>query len=1013
MMGKIGYKLAPELADKTLNPEYNVTVANNIITIPAHIAMADKYGTVTMIIEIPDTTDNMAYTYSCNYIVDKNLAYTANLHTSIDNVVKLTDQQFYDKGIRSGLADAQTTAKKSDIANFLNKNLDDVNLSKLNEKIQLTDSGKEAKQNTADLLKKANIDMTNIAPATFNRELTQNKAFQDLQNKHPSTTGKTDKEIKDLFYANRYEEVSAVDLTLPPFDTPTTLLMVYQINTDGGTIKQVLPPHTTNQIIMVEMFFTTGVTSATLEIDVQDGEHLEGNVGKVNHVTFTEQGYLGYFIPLRNDAGYEFVSHHETLPFSLNLSDDRGNVVMGSKQLEFETPLYLEHDDDTNVTKLKMDNQGGLSLQFNDNGTNQDFTPSKVQSLDKSIRIANLGGVADLSVQVPLASEGIMARMGIDELYNTKYPQARLYFNDVKCKGGNYVYFNMQNKSYVIQETDDKDPNVTGGTTFLLGLYYEPNPLEKAPLSQDGYIRLEWVDDTGTPLTDLNGNPTAVQIDYKAGDMQRSELLLCEVKAKAYQEVHMRIDSNFANEEILSVGANTSLLIQPITNEQSSGLAILNFMAYTGIRIELDSKYYGLNNMNFAQFLVFPQAEVDTQITNMSLGNQTYIDFKSNCKLEIKDYAMHIKDDNNVLPIFSIYKRYNHFDTENIKLKTMKISVTLTNKQNAFNVSLLKYVGSEKDIPSPEVLSYQNTTPQFNQGWQIVDTLFIAEDIVNEDHKETKDIIIPNDTEIEQFAVVLYANESEMPLNLQLKDFEVDLTPAETRVIILNNSHIHEEVLLKQKEYYKAVVGDPKGYASYRFTASNVDTKVPVGVISGGDGKIINNHAWQDTGAIDPNQVQGDFEFKADGKVNMSYQALCYNEQGTLNQVEFWLAKVNDDGSFTEVPNSRIATTIEANRQTPKRIINPSFDFDVKQGESYRMFMKSDKVDGFYIQCDTTNIALFNASIVFDEMTVKDKEIMEQSNEVMFMEDGKEVFNKMLQYDVTTGKFTVKEKVGV
>lgn len=81
MMGKIGYKLAPELADKTLNPEYNVTVANNIITIPAHIAMADKYGTVTMIIEIPDTTDNMAYTYSCNYIVDKNLAYTANLNT--------------------------------------------------------------------------------------------------------------------------------------------------------------------------------------------------------------------------------------------------------------------------------------------------------------------------------------------------------------------------------------------------------------------------------------------------------------------------------------------------------------------------------------------------------------------------------------------------------------------------------------------------------------------------------------------------------------------------------------------------------------------------------------------------------------------------------------------------------------------------------------------------------------------------------------------------------------------
>jgi hypothetical protein len=57
-------------------------------------------------------------------------------------------------------------------------------------------------------------------------------------------------------------------------------------------------------------------------------------------------------------------------------------------------------------------------------------------------------------------------------------------------------------------------------------LYIEPTQYGDNRITQDGWVRLEFVDDTDTPLLDVNGNPMAVQIDYKAGDEQRKELYL-------------------------------------------------------------------------------------------------------------------------------------------------------------------------------------------------------------------------------------------------------------------------------------------------------------------------------------------------------------------------------------------------------------------------------------------------------------------------------------------------------
>lgn len=263
----------------------------------------------------------------------------------------------------------------------------------------------------------------------------------------------------------------------------------------------------------------------------------------------------------------------------------------------------------------------------------------------------------------------------------------------------------------------------------------------------------------------------------------------------------------------------------------------------------------------------------------------------------------------------------------------------------------------------------------------------------------------------------MYPVSSQIPSTLALKDLEGYISPSFSKVVITDSSHITEEYLKNVDYRYKGVVSTPSGYASYRYTCGDTDTKVPVGVISGGDGKVVNDNAWADVGAIDPNKVQGDLKFLAEGTVKMTYTAKCYNETATLNEIHLWLAKNNGDGTFTEVPSSRIGTTIEAHRVKPKMVKSTEFTFNVQPNESYRMFMKSDVADGFYIQSETDGVALFRVDIDFDELVSEEKDVLDRvdaleqsANEIRFMDGDKEVFNKVLEYDVTSGKLKVVDK---
>ena len=849
----------------------------------------------------------------------------------------------------------------------------------------------------------ANKDLSNVIPTDLDKSIRLTNAYKEIVSKKPEHNG---------VIARHIEEQGPID-----FSTINEKLIhaVYQITAEQEIITQVLPPLSDDKTIIIEILLSSGINNFShITLKPNTSEMINGST---NPLILNEKGIQGVLIPEASNS-WIWVPYPMMHEYGIGVNDQRSNFFLGQQSLAFGAG-FTATQDPTDNTKVKIDytesGNGGNGLMFSDVDGNN-FTPKIVGSQFKDIeihKINNSDGTfnANLNINPEVLrekhNEGILAFLGNDQIINSKFGKSKLYFGDTRVKGGTFVYEDLNTKSFVIQDIDPQDdPNVSGGSTFIIALYYEPDKTTLGPLTQSGSIELLLVDSNDNPIEDTNGNPMGSKIDYESGEIIKPELYIGECKAKAYTEVHMKIKLNFTNEEIVTVGANSCLMIQSISKDESSGLALMAFMAFTGYRIQFDTRYYGYNSMNLARSLVFDQAETSFA-GNMEIGPNLFLDAQNNVKISISNYNLNISDDGKVLPIWSLTKVYDKLDSKFMEGKNYKVTVTLIDKDDAYRVSMLKYTGTTYPIPRPKVETYNNSNPVFTNGWIQVDELFISEDVVSGEHKVSKNFIIPQSDSV---AFCMHAVSSQLPMNVKIKDLEGDITPWFNKIIITDNSHIKEQYLIEHDYIYRTLVQTPSGISAYRYTVTNTDTKIPIGVISGGDNKIINDNSWTDAGSSDPLKVQGDLKFLADGKVKMSYNARIYNETITLNQVEFWLAKVNGDGTFTEVPNSRYATTIESNRNTPKKITSNGFNFNVLANETYRMFAKSDKTDGFYLQSETNGEPLFRIDIDFDEITSEEKDIIDKTNEIRFMEAGKEVFSKILEYDVTTGKMKVIDK---
>lgn len=203
----------------------------------------------------------------------------------------------------------------------------------------------------------------------------------------------------------------------------------------------------------------------------------------------------------------------------------------------------------------------------------------------------------DVAVDLILPTRGISYYACMDEpLEVVPKESGALFFDDELTHGGAYLEVDRIHKAYGIQETDAKDPNITGGSSF--------NIVAVAAMSgvapSDGKVRL-WIqalDQLRKPkgiLTDENGNPMAVEKHYKAGDTLDRLVIDRFVNAKVLTYFRVMVDNGFDDPLLLEdrTEGNTCLLIQESTKKSRTGEGGLQFQLDSGIALKSTRHYFG------------------------------------------------------------------------------------------------------------------------------------------------------------------------------------------------------------------------------------------------------------------------------------------------------------------------------------------------------------------------------------------------------------------------------------
>lgn len=559
---------------------------------------------------------------------------------------------------------------------------------------------------------------SNVNEPDFDQKLKQSQFYKTIWARLPQLKGVKGKYI---------EQQDA--LTADQFNTPEQIIhIVYQIAAEDQIIEQTLPPASIDKVLVIQMLYSTGILNGTVKLTPAPGDQFNG---ATTPYVIDKEGVEG--IAFANINSWDFIPYAATGDTGIEVNDQRSNFFLGMKALAFGDGFTAVQDPNQKERVQITFDQASTENWEDTEGTQ--FSPSIVKSLIKDIEIHQVDNpdgskTANLNIAPWVTdsdhNDGIHVCLGIDQVINSKFPRSKMYFSDTRVKGGKYVYADMQTKSFIIQDVDpNDDPNVSGGSTFIIALYFEPNQLVDNTLTQDGSIELEFVDDNDDPILNVDGNPMGAKIDYKTGEQVRPELYIGECKAKGFTRVHLKIKLDFASEEIITVGANTQMCIQSVSQKESSGIALLSFMAYTGFRLSFDTLYYGVNSLNLARTLVFDEPEKEFEPSSNTFGENLFFDNQTKVKLEVTNYHLVIKDNDTDLPIWSISKVYGRLDSKYISGKNYRVKATLTDKDNAFIVAMLEYNGTDFPAPHPKVLSYNNTVPVFTTGWSKVDQMFI------------------------------------------------------------------------------------------------------------------------------------------------------------------------------------------------------------------------------------------------------------------------------------------------
>lgn len=586
----------------------------------------------------------------------------------------------------------------------------------------------------------------------------------------------------------------------------------------------------------------------------------------------------------------------------------------------------------------------------------------------------------------------------------TSHANGAVYPTDVVVDNGVYIVKDMKGKAVGLQEADMGDPNITGGTDYLVAFRVALDG--KAPA--DGFVQIYLAEkaEFGQPvklLEDFDGEPFMARRYYHLGDTLGSLETVGILNAKGLKEFTMHVVDSFDKDDITVLPRDrgvSGIMVQALLPTSKSGLASLQYEVDTEQNIEF-TRYYASDSMTTLDWLstyVMPMSE-GTGGEGADFPDGIHLNNISNLMVGFVDGRMVFKDNGANIVDFVFGKIEEASTTRAMREKVLTVKLALTNKDAAFRVALVKWTGKPNEYTQEIFNQRSNGAPVLQSGWVLADSLFIPEDVAREDYEITHEFTVPKDAN--NYAVVIYPEEEKQPTELKLKTFNVGAKSPFYYYVLHQSRSLNELHLEYDSEYYESVQ-DAIGLYSLRYTLGDAadGNPVPCGTHRKGKANITLDPTVNQIPGSSASGGEGALKFGKAGEatINTLLNIASEQAQSSNHPTEFWWVKVGPDGTMQEIPGSR--TTFPISGGSSGTYPMTPLTLAVEAGDRIALRAKSDMPDGAYLISIEGKVPLVDVAINFKEL-------------VTFTADDPFASIDLQQFDrVYTNSLTVTKDVG-
>ena len=547
-----------------------------------------------------------------------------------------------------------------------------------------------------------------------------------------------------------------------------------------------------------------------------------------------------------------------------------------------------------------------------------------------------------------------------------------IYMAEQVVPTGAYYSLNAQAGGVDVQDNTGGDTAATGGqaTEVLLHVAF----LDTAPADGTISIWLEYKDPSDPIdkkiLLDVRGNPLAVSQHF-ASDAKLTPLSIAGAfMAKATQPLKVMIETSWGvSEKIALDSLNTMICLNQFSNEYETSIARIEFQIRTGLQITPAIQVFTNTMLRLSdEIKLVSQPEVSITAGNgVNTLNNVGIENLTLVKVGIENATLTVKDAGNIAD-FYVNILLDNTHTQMLRGHEISSSIEIANTDKAFEFRAYQWTG-KRDQVSQVYSSRNNGAEVLNAGWQLINSLFVAENTSGNFVNHTLTFDVPDTAN--NVIILIMPQAEQTPSTLQLQEFSWGVTENFTGYVEIERSHLDENAL-KFDETYAEFFLNNIGYSAIRYTINNTPSSgqpMPVGKLAKGKAPVEIDHTVNQISGSQNPQDEGAIKFLKDGEINISKSYLVWNEQGTDNTVTFWDILIDVDGNESKIPASETTFIIPKNTGSPGTTYTiPGYAHVVEAGQRIGGRATSNKADGAYVQSQSITEYIVQTVLSFDEL---------------------------------------------